>query len=161
MLAVVLGGTVAAVATGCGTSSVTGISNSPTKAPEACTVLTPDIAKSALGGQVKVTRKAQPNPHETQCVYTSSSGGSISALVGDWDFINEFAAGSGAKPVAGVGEQAAVSDTDFVAKKGDFGVDITGFAQSGSFSGKAATNEQQQSNALEESVAKQMLANLP
>jgi hypothetical protein len=160
LLGVALLGCAAVAVAGCGASGSSGLSQ--TSAPNACKVLTPEIANSIIGTS-KVTRKAQPNPSMTQCVYTGKSGGSISILVGDWGPINEFGApGAGFKStkVKGIGDEAYVSSSGLVARKGDFGINVTGFPQAGSFNGAAATNAENQAIALEEEVARKVLPNL-
>jgi hypothetical protein len=155
----ILGCAALAVA-GCGATGSTGLSK--TSAPNACKVLTQQIADSVIGPS-KVTRKAQPNPSMTQCVYTGTHGGSISILVGDWGPINEFGSpGAGFKStkVHGIGDEAYVTSSGLVARKGEYGINVTGFAQSGSFSGTAAKDQEALSIALEEDVAKKVLPNL-
>jgi hypothetical protein len=160
LLGVALLGCTALAVAGCGATGSSGLSQ--TSAPNACKVLTPEIANSIIGPS-KLTRKAKPNPSMTQCVYTGKSGGSISILVGDWGPINEFGApGAGFKStkVHGIGDEAYVSSSGLVARKGSYGIDVTGFAQSGTFNGAAATNEEAQAAALEEEVAKKVLPSL-
>jgi hypothetical protein len=148
---------------GSSSSSSGGGSASSSGPPNACKVLTTKIATKELGSTAKRTRKAQPNPQETQCVYTSKAGGSISLLVGNWPIIKESGGGSPAdkaKSVSGVGDEAEVTSTDFIAKKGDNGIEISAFKASGTFSGAAATSEQKQAAKLERKIALALLPRL-
>src|SRR5947207_15342533 len=56
----------------------------------ACEVLTPAIARKVLGSGSHLTRKAKPNPHETQCQYQNGRGGAVNVMVGDWSFVHPF-----------------------------------------------------------------------
>jgi len=161
---------VAAIA-GCGSSGSSGgssagagstaSSTSSGAIPNACKVLTSSIAKSTVGSTATLTRKAQPNPHETQCVYTSSTG-AVSLMVGNWEFIHEFggaATGSQATPVHGIGDEATLTSTDLTVRKGSRGMTITVITQAGTFNG-AAERQSARDAAAEKKVALKLLPRL-
>jgi hypothetical protein len=138
-----------------------GAGASTTGTPHACSVLSPAVAKGVIGKTAHRTRKAQPNPHMTQCVYTSKTG-AITLLVGDWDFIKIFGGGSPgnpAKKVKHIGDEAYVTKTGLIARKGDRGVDVTVLLAAGTFSGNAAKKLEARQAAAEK-LAPKLLAKL-
>src|SRR5579863_2646591 len=56
----------------------------PAAMPAACDVLDVTLAKKYLGDGAQLRRKAQPNPHMTQCQWGSDKG-VINLMVGPWD----------------------------------------------------------------------------
>jgi hypothetical protein len=125
-------------------------------------VLTSSIAKSTVGSSARLTRKAQPNPHETQCVYTSSTG-AVSLMVGDWEFIHEFSGagpGNEAKPVHGIGDEASLTSTELTVRKASRGMSITVITQAGTFNGAAPERQNAKDAAAEKAIALKLLPRL-
>ena len=133
-------------------ASVSGASS--VAVPNACVVLTPALAASALGAPVHRTIDAKPNAGETHCQY-QSAGGAVDLLAGEWTFVNlggSGGPGNPAKVVHGIGNQAYVTNTDFVARKGTLGIELS-VNKAGSFSGAAATKQLALQAAAEEKLA--------
>jgi hypothetical protein len=126
-------------------------------APNACDVLTDATAKQLLGDSAKLSRKAQPNPHMSQCQY-SSPNGQISIMVGDWKMVHT--SNPQDKAVAGLGDEAYDSPGGLDVRKGDIGMNIVVIVQSGEFWGKAADDALAQMSAAEKKVAVALLPNL-
>jgi hypothetical protein len=164
-------GSSAVVLAGCGSSGTPSAASSAGSGatassgggtPNACTVLSPALAKSTLSASVHRTIKAQPNPHETHCQYQSHTG-AVDVMVGDWTFINLGGAGSPAdpaKPVSGIGDQAYITSTDLVVRKGNEGIELDVTPMAGSFSGDAATQQQRIQDAMEKKLALKLVGRL-
>lgn len=110
--------------------------------PHACEVITDEIAKKAIGESAHVTRRAQPNPHETQCLYVGD-GGSINLMVGDWPTIHRSSSFFGdEQPVAGIGDEAYLSKMhQLVVRKGDRGFELGMTGPAGEYRGKEADDQ--------------------
>lgn len=151
--------TIALLTAGCSTVTGTVTGSGPTTAPNACDVLTADLAIPVIGTDATVSRRAQPNPHETQCQYKSASG-AIDVMVGDWSFIKDQAIDPQRRSVPGIGDEATVSAMGLVAKKGDHGISVDVSLAFGTFEGDAATNLQDQEAQAEKDLAPKLLARL-
>ena len=125
--------------------------------PNACDVLDDAAAKQLLGDAAKLTRKAQPNPHMSQCQYTSPNG-AISIMVGDWKMIHT--ANPQDKPIAGLGDEAYDTPGLLVVRKGEVGMSVSVIVSSGEFWGKAADNMLAQISAAQKKVAAALLPKL-
>jgi hypothetical protein len=164
-------GSSAVVFAGCGSSGTPSAASSAGSGasassgggtPNACTVLSPALAKSTLSAPVHRTIKAQPNPHETHCQYQSTTG-AVDVMVGDWTFINLTGAGSAADPaksVSGIGDQAYITTTDLVVRKGNQGFDLDITPMAGSFSGAAADKQQRIQDTMEKKLALKLVGRL-
>jgi len=125
--------------------------------PNACDVLSETIAKKYLGDGTQLRRKAQPNPHESQCQWGSDKG-IITVMVGPWDMVH-FAAMQD-KPLAGLGDEAYSGAGGLDVRKGDRGVNINVMVEAGEFWGKAADDEEAKTLAAENKVAPDLVARL-
>jgi hypothetical protein len=128
----------------------------------ACVVLSPGLAKATLSAPVHRTIKAQPNPHETHCQYQSHTG-AVDVMVGDWTFINLGGAGNAANPakrVSGIGDQAYITKTDLIVRKGSQGIELDVSPMAGTFSGSAAVKQQRIQDTLEKKLAVKLLGRL-
>lgn len=125
--------------------------------PNACDVLDETIAKKNLGATAKQTRKAQPNPHESQCQW-SGPNGEITVMVGDWTFVHSKNPED--KAVSGFGDEAYDGPGGFAVRKGTLGVSIDAIVSSGVFTGKAADTEEAKTISLEHKVAPDLIAKL-
>ena len=118
--------------------------------PNACDVLNDASARQLLGAAAKLTRKAQPNPHMSQCQYMSPNG-QITIMVGDWRMVHT--ANPMDKPLAGLGDEAYTGPSGVYVRKGAVGMNVIVIVQSGEFWGAAADNMQDQMAAAEKKVA--------
>jgi hypothetical protein len=126
-------------------------------ARNACDVLSDAEAKTLLGAAAHLTRKAQPNPHMSQCQY-SSPNGVITVMTGDWRMIHTNNPMD--KPVAGLGNEAYQTPGGLVVRKGAVGMTVNVIVQSGEFWGKAADDINAQMAAAERKVATALLPHL-
>jgi hypothetical protein len=125
--------------------------------PNACDVLNDAAAKQLLGDSAHLTRKAQPNPHMTQCQYTSPNG-QITIMVGDWKMLHDDNPQN--KVIAGLGDEAYDTPSGVDVRKGDIGMNVDVMVASGEFWGKAADDMLAQTDAAEKKVAAALLPNL-
>jgi hypothetical protein len=125
--------------------------------PNACAVLNDAAAKKLLGPSARLSRKAQPNPHMSQCQY-SSTNGEITIMVGDWRMIHT--ANPTEKKIAGLGDEAYSTATSLYVRKGAVGMDVDVIVQSGEFWGAAADNALAQMAAAEKKTAVVLLPGL-
>ena len=126
-------------------------------APNACDVLDAATAKKYLGDGAQLRRKAQPNPHMTQCQWGSDKG-VIDLMVGPWSMVHTGSPED--KPVAGIGDEAYVGPMGLYVRKGDLGIGLNVMVASGEFWGKAADDVEAQTAAAEEKVAPDLVAKL-
>ena len=153
----VLMGAIILLTTGAGTVGCSSFPNPlkpTTDAPKACDVLTIDVVKPYIGDDAAKSREAQPNPRETQCQYTSSTG-AINVMVGEWSVIKPI--GSDEQPVGGIGDEAWISPTGLAVKKGSHGIEINAMLASGEFSGAAADELQAKEADAEKALAGQLV----
>ena len=156
-------GALAIMLSGCGRSPSTSTSGAgpsltaATGTPNACDVLTETIAKKYLGGAAQLRRKAQPNPHMTQCQWGSDRG-VITVMVGPWDMIHTGSMAD--KPQAGLGDEAYSGAGGIDVRKGDRGINIDVIVEAGEFWGKAAEDEETKTLAAENKVAPDLVARL-
>jgi hypothetical protein len=125
--------------------------------PNACDVLTDAVAKKLLGDSAHLTRRAQPNPHMSQCQY-SSTNGQITIMVGDWKMIHD--SNPQDKAVAGLGDEAYDTPGGLDVRKGDIGLNVGVIVESGEFWGSAADDALAQMSAAEKKVAAELLSHL-
>jgi hypothetical protein len=151
---------------GCGPSSSTsaganGAGAPPAAAqaamPNACDVLSESIAKKYLGDGAQLRRKAQPNPHMSQCQWGSDKG-VITVMVGPWSMVHTPTPVD--KPQAGIGEEAYNGAGGLYVRKGDRGINIDVMVEAGEFWGKAADDEEAKTLAAETKVAPDLVARL-
>lgn len=125
--------------------------------PNACDVLDDAAAKQLLGDGAKLLRKAQPNPHMSQCQY-SSPNGQISLMVGDWKMIHT--SNPQDKAIAGLGDEAYDTSGMLVVRKGEVGMSVSVIVSSGEFWGKAADDALSQMSAARMKVATALVPKL-
>ena len=126
-------------------------------APNACDLLTEAIAKKYLGADAVLKRKAQPNPHMTQCQWADDHG-AITVMTGPWDMV--YMKTGQDKPASGLGDEAYDTPSGLYVRKGDLGVSIDVIVASGEFWGKAADDIETQTIAAEHKVAPDIVAKL-
>jgi hypothetical protein len=146
----------------CGRSTPTASANgaasvSPTAMPNACDLLSEAVAKKYLGADAQLRRKAQPNPHMTQCQWGSDKG-VITVMVGPWDMVHTAAMND--RPQPGLGDEAYSGAGGLDVRKGDRGANISVIVESGEFWGKAADDEEAKTLAAEVKVAPDVMAGL-
>jgi hypothetical protein len=129
--------------------------------PHACDVLSDAIAKKAIGASAHVTRKAQPNRHETQCLYVSG-GGSINLMVGDWPTIHRSSSFfGGEEAVPGIGEEAYLSKMHrLVVRKGERGFELGVIGPSGEYWGQAADDQITRGVEAQKKLAQELVSRL-
>jgi hypothetical protein len=163
-MAISVSGCGPSASTSAGANSANADSRAPTRPveqaaamPNACDVLSETIAKKYLGDGAQLRRKAQPNPHMSQCQYGSDKG-IITVMVGPWDMIHTPTPMD--KPRAGLGEEAYNGAAGLYVRKGDRGVEINVMVEAGEFWGKAADDAEAQTVAAENKVAPDLVARL-
>jgi hypothetical protein len=139
-------------ATACSSSSIGG---GGTSAPNACQVLTTDLVTPVIGSDAALSRSAQPNPHETQCQYKSSTG-AVDLELGDWSVVNPMTPPD-TKSVAGLGDEAYVSTMGLVVRKGEHGFNLDISLAFGDFNGSAADDLEAREAAAEQDLAPKLL----
>ena len=131
--------------------------NPPTAVLTACQVLTSDLVTPVIGDDAKQARDAQPNPHETQCQFTSSTG-AINVMVGDWSVIKPI--DSQEQRVSGIGDEAYISPLGLAVRKGSRGFDLDVSLAFGDFNGSAADSLQAKQDQAEKDLAPKLLARI-
>jgi len=126
-------------------------------ARNACDVLSEASAKKLLGADAHLTRKAQPNPHMSQCQYTGGNG-QITVMTGDWRMVHTHNPAD--KAVAGLGDEAYQAPGGLFVRKGKVGMSINVMVASGEFWGKAADSIEAQTVAAERKTALELLPHL-
>jgi hypothetical protein len=134
-----------------------GANNPPTVVLTACQVLTSDLVTPVIGDDAKQTRDAQPNPHETQCQFTSSSA-AINVMVGDWSVIKPI--DSQEQTVSGIGDEAYISPLGLAVRKGSRGFALDASLAFGDFNGTAADSLQAKQDQVEKGLAPKLLAKI-
>jgi hypothetical protein len=119
--------------------------------------LTSDLVTPVIGDDAKQTRDAQPNPHETQCQFTSSSG-AINVMVGDWSVIKPI--DSQEQTVSGIGDEAYISPLGLAVRKGSRGFALDASLAFGDFNGSAADSLQAKQDQAEKDLAPKLLAKI-
>jgi hypothetical protein len=125
-------------------------------APNACAVLTEEIARKYLGAAAQLKRKAQPNARMSQCQWGDDHG-AITVEVGAWDTVYTK---TGEDKPAGFGDESYDTPSGLYVRKGQVGIGINVIVASGEFWGKAGDDVEAATIAAEHKVAPDLMAKL-
>lgn len=138
-------------------SGGTPVANSaPAGRPDACKLLTAQLAESVIGKPAKQSMHAQPNPQETHCQYKNTKA-FVDVIVGPWTYVKSI--DPNAKSVSGIGDEAQDAAAGLAVRKGDDGMTVL-VAIVGNYNGAAATSVEAKQLNLEEKLAKALLPGL-
>lgn len=142
------------------------------RGPDACDVLTQEVAESVLGQSAQLSEHDRPIYNETRCIWTSDGSRFIDVDVGNWSVIGDLGPSSGRSNQgvgagtylqnSAVGNEATIargSAVGRVARKGDVGL----FVQAGHygvFSGADAVAELALEDGLEQKLLPLLLPRL-
>lgn len=137
-------------------SGTTPGSAAPAERPDACKLLTAQLAASVIGRPAKQSMHAQPNPQETHCQYKNTKA-FVDVIVGPWTYVKSI--DPNAKSVSGIGDEAEDAAAGLAVRSGDDGMTVL-VAIVGNYRGVDATNVEAKQLRLEEKLAKELLPGL-
>jgi hypothetical protein len=149
-------GTSAQVGSGNSGGTTPTTSAAPAARPDACKLLTAQLAASVIGKPAKQSMHAQPNPQETHCQYKNTKA-FVDVIVGPWTYVKSI--DPNAKSVSGIGDDAEAAASGLGVRKGTDGMTVL-VAIVGNYSGVNATNIEAKQLQLEEKLAKKLLPGL-